>query len=104
MQHGSGHRADHTERGEYYHHRAHEHREDKVLVDDLLRPSGKLEGEGYIGQAVVHQRDVGGLDREIGSHGAHRDAYVGVAQDERVVDAVADGYDAPSGLAELLKA
>ena len=42
---------------------------------------------------IGHQRDVGGLERDVGAGDAHRDADVGRGERRRVVDAVADHGD-----------
>ena len=51
---------------------------------------GDADGFGDLAWVVVHQRDVGGLDRGVGAGRTHRDAEVRFGQRGRVVDTVAD--------------
>ena len=46
-------------------------------------------------QVAAHQRQVAGLDRDVGA-GAHRQAEVGLRERGGVVDAVADHRDDPA--------
>ena len=51
---------------------------------------GDSDGLGDLAWVVVHQRDVGGLDRGVGAGGAHGDAKVRLGEGGCVVDPVAD--------------
>ena len=65
------------------------------------RPARQRDRRGDAAQVAAHQRDVAGLDRDVGA-GADRDADVGLRERRRVVDAVADHRDdLPGGLPAL---
>ena len=58
------------------------------------RGARQAHGGRHRAEVVADERDVGGLERDVGA-GADRDAEVGLRQRGRVVDAVADHGDAP---------
>ena len=66
------------------------------------RAAGQPDRVGRHPQVAAHEREVAGLDRDVGA-GAHREAQVGLGERGGVVDAVADHRDhaalAPAGAA-----
>src|SRR5687768_35870 len=62
-------------------------RPEKILPDDAHRPARELDGRHDASQAPADERHVRGLDRHVGAR-PDRDAYVGLRQRGRVVDAV----------------
>ena len=65
----------------------------EVLQHDRACPSGVLDEVGEMGEAVAHDRDVGGLDGDVAASCSHGDADIGSGERWCVVDAVADHRD-----------
>ena len=65
-------------------------RQPDVLQHDRAGAVGVVEDLREVTQVLAHERHVGGLDGDVGAHGAHGDAEVGRGQRGRVVDPVAD--------------
>ncbi|CAI8692242.1 LigA [Burkholderia sp. IT-111MI5] len=86
------HRAEPRDR-EAEEHDLHAEREADVLHQYAVRRARQPHERGNLAQVVVHQRDVGRLDRRVGAHRAHRETDVGARERRRVVDPVADHPD-----------
>ncbi len=71
----------------------HAEAEVQVLADDPARLAAEPDHDRQLGEVVAHQRDVGGLEGDVGTGSAHGDADGGVGEGRGVVDAVADHGD-----------
>src|SRR5699024_9058604 len=67
-------------------------RPEQVRLDRAQGPAGEPDRVERGHQVPAHERDVGGLNGDVGA-GAHRQAQVGLGQRRGVVDAVADHRD-----------
>ena len=71
----------------------HAEAEEQVLADDPAGLAAETDDDRELGEVVAHERDVGGLEGDVGAGGTHGDADGGVGQGGGVVDAVADHGD-----------
>lgn len=71
------------------------HGERDADLDGFYRCIGKTFQVRNLGNVIAHQGDVGGFDRNVASHAAHRNANLGRFQCRRIVNAVTDHTNGP---------
>ena len=100
VDHHDGGRSQDAERGERDQRADDQQREADVLQHDRAGVAGVDEVLREVAQVLTHQRDVGGLDGDVGAHGPHGDADIGGGQRGGVIDAVTDHGD-PAATGDL---